>query len=97
MRSECRTPELLKRFDGNTFAKCITTGGGQHNHHPGGGRKYNIRELACLQCFPLSHHFTTDGIGEATKQVGNAVPPPLAEAIFKEVVASLKETDGIMR
>ncbi len=90
-----RNPGLLTPFSANSFAKCITTGGGQNNHHPEGYRKYSVREMACLQGFPPDHHFHMHGIGVAMRQVGNAVPPTLGKPWFERVVKSLKETDGI--
>lgn len=35
------------------------------------------------------------GITKAKKQIGNAVPPLLAKAMFRAVVKSLKKTDGV--
>lgn len=95
MISESKKPYLLTPYSDRSFAKCITTTGGQFNHHPSGQRKYNLRELACLQSFPTHHVFSTRGIVVAMKQVGNAVPPRLAKAWFEEIIKSLKETDGV--
>jgi DNA (cytosine-5)-methyltransferase 1 len=95
MISGTRNPQSLTPFSDDSFAKCITTSGGQLNHHPSGERKYSVRELACLQGFPIEHVFSMDGIGVATKQVGNAVPPPLGKIMFETIIKSLKETDGI--
>jgi DNA (cytosine-5)-methyltransferase 1 len=94
MLSESRKPYLLKPFSDDDFAKCITTGGGQFNHHPSGLRKYSIRELACLQGFPSYHAFNENSITIATKQVGNAVPPTLAKPWFEGIIRSLEETDA---
>lgn len=79
-------------YDGwTTFAKTVTCNGGE-NYHPSGTRGYTHREAACLQTFPLEHRFC--GIG-VLKQVGNAVPPMLAKAIFREIIKDLQRTDGI--
>ena len=93
MVSESRKPYTLTPFSADSFAKCITTTGGQFNHHPSGMRKYNVREMACLQGFPFEHAFSTSGLGVAMKQVGNAVPPTLGKPWFEEVIRSLRETD----
>jgi DNA (cytosine-5)-methyltransferase 1 len=86
-----RTP-----FDGNIQAKTITTNAGQENYHPSGRRPYTLRELARLQTFPLLHSFDgANGITEKKRQIGNAVPPLLARAMFRSVVKSLKESDGV--
>jgi DNA (cytosine-5)-methyltransferase 1 len=78
----------------------VTTNAGQGNYHPSGRRPFTIRELARLQTFPLHHSFDgargiTGGKGttEAKRQIGNAVPPVLAKALFKSIVKSLKESD----
>jgi DNA (cytosine-5)-methyltransferase 1 len=50
--------------------------------HPGSHRGFTVREAARLQGFPDSFTFT----GKTTskfRQVGNAVPPPLARAVAK--------------
>lgn len=83
-------------FNGSSQAKTLTTNGGQGNHHPSGQRPYTVRELARLQTFPLLHSFDgARGITELKRQVGNAVPPLLAKAMFRSVVKSLKESDAV--
>ncbi|EED19224.1 C-5 cytosine methyltransferase DmtA [Talaromyces stipitatus ATCC 10500] len=77
-------------YDENTLAKTITCGGGEGNYHPSGLRPFTIRELACLQTFPVQYRFPT---AYAKKQVGNSVPPRLAEVIFRTAIKSLQETD----
>jgi DNA (cytosine-5)-methyltransferase 1 len=94
MLSESRKPYLLSPFSDDSFAKCITTGGGQENHHPSGLRKYSIREMACLQGFPLDHAFNDKSITIAMRQVGNAVPPTLAKPWFEGIIKSLRVTDA---
>ncbi|KAF7597354.1 hypothetical protein BBP40_006295 [Aspergillus hancockii] len=76
-------------YDPHKQAGTITCGGGG-TYHPSGQRNFTNRELACLQTFPLRYRF---GPHETRKQIGNAVPPLLAEAVFKEVVQSLRATD----
>jgi DNA (cytosine-5)-methyltransferase 1 len=95
MAFACKSPHLLQPYSDDSLAKCITTSGGQHNHHPSGTRYYNVRECACLQGFPAYHGFSTRRVGVAMRQVGNALPPPLGKSMFEPIVASLKETDGI--
>ncbi|ETN40208.1 uncharacterized protein HMPREF1541_04484 [Cyphellophora europaea CBS 101466] len=83
-------------LDGNVQAKTITTNAGQGNYHPSGLRPYTLRELARLQTFPLYHSFAgAKGVTEARRQIGNAVPPVLAKAMFRAIVKSLKESDGV--
>ena len=85
-----RTP-----FDGNTQAKCITTSGGQNNYHPSGRRPYTVRELACLQTFPLEHEFADECNTMLKKQVGNAVPPLFARALMEACKKSMMKADGV--
>ncbi|KAI9042337.1 C-5 cytosine methyltransferase DmtA [Aspergillus affinis] len=71
-------------YDGNKQAKTITCGGGE-NYHPSGRRGFTNRELACLQTFPLGFRF---GRIEVRKQIGNAVPPAMARALYAEIIRS---------
>lgn len=81
-----------KPYDGDGLAKCITTSGGG-NIHPNGQRNLTIREFACLQGFPLKQEFFTSG---AKRQIGNAVPPMVAKAMFEEIKLALMKADGIL-
>lgn len=82
-------------FDVNSPAKAITTSGGWENHHPSGNRFYSIRELACLQTFPIKHTFEGGkGVTAKRRQIGNAVPPALAKVLFRAVIGSLGEADA---
>ncbi|WEW61471.1 methyltransferase [Emydomyces testavorans] len=78
-------------YSPHSFAKTITCNGGD-NFHPSGTRAYTHREAACLQTFPMEHRFCGFGV---LKQIGNAVPPMLATAIFKEIIKDLKRADGV--
>ncbi|PGH12784.1 hypothetical protein AJ80_06608 [Polytolypa hystricis UAMH7299] len=78
-------------LDPHSFAKTITCNGGEYNYHPSGLRSYTHREFACMQTFPLEHRFCGVGV---VKQIGNAVPPMLAKAVFREIVKDLQRTDG---
>jgi len=52
--------------------------------HPDQNRGLSVREAARLQSFPDSYLFS-GSIGFKQQQVGNAVPPMLAEAIFSNI------------
>lgn len=53
--------------------------------HPWQDRGLSVREAARLQSFPDSFNFS-GSIGFQQQQVGNAVPPLLAKAIFKNIL-----------
>lgn len=62
------------------------------NSHPSGTRCFTDRELACLQGFPLEHHFGPRGV---KKQIGNAVPPVVAKVFFQQIIRALRIADGL--
>ncbi|KAJ5166319.1 uncharacterized protein N7482_005100 [Penicillium canariense] len=78
-------------YDGRMPAKTLTCSGGEANYHPSGKRAFSCREVACLQTFPMDFMFSTSGV---RKQIGNAVPPILAKALYVAIVESLKATDA---
>ena len=54
--------------------------------HPTQHRGLSVREAARLQSFP-DHYRFFGSIGQQQRQVGNAVPPLLAKAVFDRLVA----------
>lgn len=85
-----------RRLDPNKPSPTVTRSGYRDFIHPHLDRMLTVRELACLQTFPIYWVFTgvrLDSYSSKRKtqmtqfaQVGNAVPPVLAEAVAKSVM-----------
>ena len=67
--------------------RCISYSNGRFGH-PEQDRAISVREAALLQTFPLDYSFTGSLVSKA-KQIGNAVPPKMAEALGRAIIASL--------
>ena len=84
-----------RRLDPKLPSPTVTRSGYRDFIHPTQDRMLTVRELACLQSFPLDWEFTgvrLDSYSSKRKttmtqfgQVGNAVPPLLSEAVAKEI------------
>ena len=61
--------------------------------HPTEDRPITPREAARLQGFPDKFAFHGNR-GDVRSQIGNVVPPPLAEAIGIEILRALLISDG---
>lgn len=59
--------------------RCVTPSCGRYLH-PWANRAITLREAACLQSFPVDYEFK-GGVTAVEAQIGNAVPPRLAEAV----------------
>lgn len=58
--------------------------------HPYQDRGLSVREAARLQSFP--DHFVFEGpISHIQQQIGNAVPPLLAKAVFEQIIKTSKQ------
>lgn len=83
-------------YDGNQpLRSCITTGGGEGDLHPSGERSFNLQELAVLQSFAPTYRFAPSNKTSIRRQIGNAVPSCLAEALFKSIIETLKISDQL--
>lgn len=83
--------------DGNLpLSKTVTCGGTQGVSHFSGLRDYTLREIACLQGFPVSHQFEGNKT-QVRKQIGNAFPSCVVKAIYDHLRAWLQQVDGVQR
>ena len=82
-------------YDGDVPLKRTITCAGSDAYHPSGTRLFTIRELACIQGFPLTFLFANYGKTELRKQIGNAVPPIVYKAILESVKKTLAEEDAL--
>ena len=81
-------PTITARFDSFTRGKF---------GHPDQPRSVSLREGALLQTFPIDFIFTGNKV-DVARQIGNAVPPDLAEAIGNSIIECYKkkgESNGI--
>jgi DNA (cytosine-5)-methyltransferase 1 len=88
-----------RRLNPNLPSPTVTRSGYRDFIHPYEQRMLTVRELACLQTFPENWEFTgvrLDSYSSKRKttmtqfgQVGNAVPPKLAEAVAVAVLEQL--------
>lgn len=85
-----------RRLDPNRPSFTVTRSGYRDFIHPYEDRMLTVRELACLQTFPLDWEIKgvrLDSYSSSRKttmtqfgQVGNAVPPVLAEAVAESII-----------
>jgi len=101
-------PEELRRYRADTFddkykrhgknelARSITAHIAKDGYwyiHPVEERTLTVREAARLQTFPDWYRFTGNRT-HAFRQIGNAVPPLLAERIGRAILTALGETES---
>lgn len=77
-------PTITARFDSFTRGKF---------GHPTQDRSISLREGALLQTFPIDFEFVGNKV-DVARQIGNAVPPVMAECIGKSIIESYKKAGG---
>ena len=93
-----------RKLDPNKPSPTVTRSGYRDFIHPVADRMLTVRELACLQTFPLDYEFTgvrldsysSNRIVKMTQfgQVGNAVPPLLAETVATAILEQFFDDDS---
>lgn len=67
----------------------LPAAGHHHHHHQDGAVRLSPRQCARLQAFPDDFEFVGNTRKSLHRQIGNAVPPPLGEALGRAVYAAL--------
>jgi site-specific DNA-cytosine methylase len=93
-----------RRLNPNRPSPTVTRSGYRDFIHPKLNRMLTVRELACLQTFPIEWEFVgvrLDSYSSKRKttmtqfgQVGNAVPPLLAQVVAEEVFNQFFRTEN---
>jgi len=88
-----------RRLNPDKPSPTVTRSGYRDFIHPFEDRMLTVRELACLQTFPIEWEFLGTRLDSYSSkrvitmtqfgQVGNAVPPLLAEAVAKAIMEQL--------
>lgn len=91
-------PDVYGRLEWTSQCPTITGGFDSFTRgrygHPEHDRPLTPREAARLQGFP--DWFVFEGNrGDVRRQIGNAVPPSLGEAVCREIIRCLEESDGL--
>ena len=81
------------RLHMDKLAPTLVPGHSNFPVHPKEHRSITVREAAVITGFPIKYKFFGNH-SKRCEHVGNAVPPPLAEAIASECVVLLKEYYG---
>lgn len=76
------SPTITARFDSFTRGKF---------GHPTQDRSISLREGALLQTFPIDFQFVGNKV-DVARQIGNAVPPMMAEHIGRSIIESYERT-----
>jgi len=79
-------PTITRNFSTPSSANCI---------HPTANRALTMREAARCQSFPDVYEFTGTP-AEKRLQLGNAVPPLLAQKVITEIVTELKKRGAVL-
>ncbi|KAJ2995285.1 hypothetical protein NUW58_g1317 [Xylaria curta] len=72
----------------------VTTSGSEWAH-PSGKRNFTLRELACIQGFPMKHKFSGT-VTQINRQIGNAFPPVVVKTLYSHIRNWLLYQDRIM-
>lgn len=80
-----------KKLASGLTTRCISLSNGRFGH-PSQDRAISIREAACLQTFPRNYHFRGN-LSSKARQIGNAVPPLMAQRIAETILEHQKSIE----
>jgi DNA (cytosine-5)-methyltransferase 1 len=80
----------FRRIEWDEVSPTVAYGNREIHVHPDGGRRLSVLEAMLLQGFP-STYVLAGTLSQQITQVSNAVPPPLARALAREVRRSLRK------
>jgi len=75
------------------YHRHLQEGGAPIEHVPERLRRLTVQEAAALQTFPPEWRFSGSRVAQY-RQIGNAVPPNLAEAVGNSVRQALEHAEG---
>ncbi|KAI1114702.1 S-adenosyl-L-methionine-dependent methyltransferase [Nemania sp. NC0429] len=83
-----------KAYDDRVQVGTVTTAGSECAH-PSGKRNFTLRELADIQGFPPCHKFVGT-MTQIRRQIGNAVPPPFSETLYRHLKQWVMHQDRVL-
>ncbi len=92
-----RSPNFMRRFAMSEICGTITASATPENSgilHPVQNRRFTVREIARIQSFPDDFVFYGP-LREQYRQIGNAVPPKLAQKIAENLKSALQASTEI--
>lgn len=84
LKSGRSTGRSFRRLKWDEPSPTVAYGNREVHVHPDGGRRLSVFEAMLLQGFPKKYRLTGNLSSQIT-QVSNAVPPPVAKAIAKQI------------
>ena len=89
-------PKFFRKYGRNDISGTITAAFKPENaavFHPIEGRIFSVREIARIQTFPDDFIFEGTTVKSKYKQIGNAVPPLMAELVGKQLLHYFNDVD----
>jgi DNA (cytosine-5)-methyltransferase 1 len=85
----------FRRLSWDEESPTVAYGNREIHVHPDGGRRLSVHEALLLQGFPPTYRLKGNFSQQVT-QVSNAVPPPVARALARQIYATLAAREGVV-